>query len=256
MTQGLRLKNRSPVRPLRRDGFRAAPRAHRGNLDGGASGCRGLERTLSMRVLFAIAAAAGLLGTGAHAESKSSMSLDLRDFDAIEIGGAYELDVIVGEDFSIELSGNADEMARVEASLKGDALVLGTKRKVRGDTKGVRAVVTMPALNRLSVSGVADADISGVKASDFKLDLSGVGEVNIAGACEKLVARVSGVGEVDAQSLQCKAVDVKVAGVGEARVYASESVSAEVSGMGGITVYGAPKTVNKRGGFFSEIKVH
>ena len=209
-----------------------------------------------MRLIVVIAALAGVFGTSALAQSKTSVSLDFRDFDAIEIGGAYELDVIVGEDFSIELSGPTGDMARVEATLRNGALVLGSKKKIRGDHKGVRAVVTMPALNRISVSGVADADVSGVKAKDFKLDLSGVGEVNIAGACEKLYARVSGVGEVDAQSLQCKVVDVKVAGIGEARVYASESVSAEVSGMGGIMVYGSPKSVDKRGGFFSEIKVH
>jgi hypothetical protein len=207
-------------------------------------------------VVLLAAALSGVISSGAAAESKSSRTLDLRDFDAIEIGGAYELDVIVGEDFSIELSGPSDEMARVEATLKNGALVLGAAKRHRGDTKGVKAVVTMPALNRISVSGVADADISGVKSDHFKLDLSGVGEVNVAGACGKLYARVSGVGEVDAQSLQCKSVDVKVAGVGEARVYASEAVSAEVSGMGGIMVYGSPKSVDKRGGFFSEIKVH
>jgi hypothetical protein len=209
-----------------------------------------------VKALAVVAALASVSCGSAFAQSKSSISLDFRDFDAIEISGAYKLDVIVGEDFSIELSGLPSEMERVEATLKDGALVLGSKRKIRGDHKGVKAVVTMPALKRVSVSGVADADISGVRAEGFKLDLSGVGEVNIAGACDKLVARVSGVGEVDAQSFQCKAVDVKVAGVGEARVYASESVSAEVSGMGGIMIYGSPKMVNKRGGFFSEIKVH
>lgn len=209
-----------------------------------------------VREFVVVAALAGALSGSAVAESKSSRTLDLRDFDAIEIGGAYELDVIVGEDFSIELSGPSEEMARVEASLKNGALVLGTKKRIKGDHKGVRAVVTMPALTRIAVSGVADADVSGVKSDHFKLDLSGVGEVNVAGECGKLYARVSGVGEVDAQSLQCKDVDVRVAGIGEARVYASESVSAEVSGMGGIMVYGSPKSVDKRGGFFSEIKVH
>jgi len=199
---------------------------------------------------------AATIAGAAHAQSKTSTTIDLRDFDAIDVGGAYELDVIVGEDYSIELSGPAEEMARVEASLKNGALVLGSKKRQRGDRKGVKAVVTMPTLNRISVSGVVDADISGVKSKDFKLDLSGVGDVNVAGACDRLVARVSGVGEVDAQSLQCREVDVKVAGIGEARVYASESVSAEVSGMGGIMVYGSPKSVDKRGGFFSEIKVH
>lgn len=209
-----------------------------------------------MRVLAFVLVVTGMMSGCAFAQSKSSRTLDLRDFDAIEIGGAYELDVIVGEDFSIELSGPSEEMARVEATLKNGALVLGTKKRIKGDHKGVKAVVTMPALSRLAVSGVADADVSGVRSDHFKLDLSGVGEVNVAGECGKLYARVSGVGEVDAQSLQCKVVDVKVAGIGEARVYASESVSAEVSGMGGIMVYGSPKSVDKRGGFFSEIKVH
>ena len=209
-----------------------------------------------MRVWLLAAALAGLTSGTALAEAKSSTTLDLRDFDAIEISGAYKLDVIVGEDFSIELSGPSEEMARVEASLKNGALVLGSKKRHKGDHKGVRAVVTMPALARIAVSGVADADVSGVRSDHFKLDLSGVGEVNIAGECGKLYVRVSGVGEVDAQSLQCKDVDVKVAGIGEARVYASERVSAEVSGMGGVMVYGSPKSVDKRGGFFSEIKVH
>ncbi|HBS32782.1 MAG TPA: hypothetical protein DEA40_13750 [Parvularcula sp.] len=209
-----------------------------------------------MRILLATAALIGAISGCASAESRSSRTLDFRDFDAIEIGGAYELDVIVGEDFSIELSGPPEEMERVEATLKNGALVLGAKKRIKGGHKGVKAVVTMPALHRISVSGVADADVSGVRSDHFKLDLSGVGEVNIAGECEKLTARVSGVGEVDAQSLQCKTVDVKVAGVGEARVYASEAVSAEVSGMGGVMVYGSPKSVDKRGGFFSEIKVY
>lgn len=208
-------------------------------------------RAVAVAFLIALAAAGS-----AAAQSRSSATLDLRDFDAIEIGGAYELDVIVGEDYSIELSGPSDEMARVEASLKNGALVLGSKKRHTGDHKGVKAVVTMPALNRIAVSGVANADISGVRADHFKLDLSGVGKVNIAGACGKVFVRVSGVGEVDAQSLQCKAADVKVAGIGQARVYASESVSAEVSGMGGIVVDGSPKAIDKRGGFFSEIKVH
>lgn len=209
-----------------------------------------------MRVLVFVAALAGVLSGCALAQSKSSRTLDLRDFDAIEISGAYELDVIVGEDFSIELSGPSEEMARVEASLKNGALVLGSKKRHKGDHNGVRAVVTMPALTRIAVSGVADANVSGLKSDHFKLDLSGVGEVNVAGACGKLHARVSGVGEVDAQSLQCQDVDVRVAGIGEARVYARDSVSAEVSGMGAIMVYGSPKSVDKRGGFFSEIKVH
>jgi hypothetical protein len=201
-----------------------------------------------------------LAATSASAGEIETRRLDLKDFTAIEISGAYELDVTVGEDYAIEVSGPPDEMARAEASVSEGALMLGAKKRLRkvkhGDHRGLRAVVTMPALDRLSVSGVTEADIRGVDSGAFKVNLAGVGEVTIEGRCGELHARVSGVGELDAKSLLCKVADVGLSGMGEAAVYARDMAKAEVSGMGEIDIYGSPKTVDKRGGFFSEITVH
>ena len=41
-----------------------------------------------------------------------SMTYDLTDFDRISVGGVYELDVRVGEQYSVAVSGPPDEMAR------------------------------------------------------------------------------------------------------------------------------------------------
>ena len=49
---------------------------------------------------------------------------DLTGFDSIEIAGVYDLDVRVGPDFSVELSGPQYEMDRVEASVKNGVLHL------------------------------------------------------------------------------------------------------------------------------------
>ncbi|MGD9799908.1 MAG: head GIN domain-containing protein [Parvularculaceae bacterium] len=207
-----------------------------------------------VRVLAAVAAAA-VMSAASEAKDAVSRTYEVQDFSAIEIGGAYELDVAVGGEYSLMLEGPEDEMARAEVSVKNGALVLSSK-KHRGDRDGVKATVTMPALERLSVSGVVDADIRGVDAGVFKVNLSGVGEVDVAGRCNTLHARVSGVGELDAKSFECASVDVSLSGMGEASVYARDRAKAEVSGMGEINIYGSPKTVDKRGGFFSEITVH
>ncbi|MCB2112698.1 MAG: DUF2807 domain-containing protein [Parvularculaceae bacterium] len=200
--------------------------------------------------------ATGLMGAGAPALAGETMSrtYDVRDFSSIEISGAYELDVAVGGEYGVRLEGPSKEMERALVKVADGALVLAS-RKHRGDRDGLKASVTMPALDRLSVSGIVDADIRGVDAAGFKMNLSGVGEVDIQGRCRSLHARVSGVGELDAKSFECASVDVSLSGMGEASVYARERAKAEVSGMGEINIYGSPKTVDKRGGFFSEINV-
>lgn len=212
-------------------------------------------------IILAVSAALAAMAPSARAGEIVSRSYELRDFSAIEIGGAYQLDVEVGGDYGVTLTGPEDEMARAEAGVRDGALVLGSKKRLRGvkhhgDRDGVIAVVTMPALDRLSVSGVVDADISGVDAGAFKVNLSGVGEVTIEGRCGAIDARVSGVGELNARELECRRADVSLSGMGEASVYAREAAAAEVSGMGEINIYGSPKKVDKRGGYFAEITVH
>ena len=214
-----------------------------------------------MRVKFVpLIAAASALVSPAFAGETVTRNYEMQDFSAIEISGAYELDVKVGGDYSIVLIGHEEEMARSAVSVRSGALILDSKRRIhrekkRGGHDGIKAVVTLPALDRISVSGVVDADIGGVDASIFRVNLSGVGEVNIAGRCKRLDARVSGIGELNAKSLECAEADIALSGMGEASIYAREMAKAEVSGMGEINIYGSPKTVDKRGGFFSEINV-
>lgn len=210
---------------------------------------------------FCAAAIALLFAGPAAAGETATRTLQLQDFSAIEISGAYELDVEVGGDYSVRLTGHEEELGRTEVEVKNGVLMLGSKGRKHWsrddhDHDSPKAVVTMPALDRLSVSGVVDADIRGVDAGLFKVNLSGVGEVNVSGRCKRIDARVSGVGELDAKSLECSEAEIALSGMGEAAVYARDMAKAEVSGMGEINIYGSPKTVDKRGGFFSEITVH
>ncbi len=217
-----------------------------------------------MKRFFTIAAS-GLALTAGAAFAKDSETIarnyDLSGFDSINVAGVYELDVRVGSDFSIALSGPAEEMERVEVSVKNGSLVLDQRKRLRGEKRrhnreGIEAVITMPSLTALKVSGVVDGQIAGVDAESFAVNISGVGDVRIEGQCGALDANLSGVGDLDAEGLECRSANVNVSGVGSAAVFASEEVDARVSGMGDIDVYGSPEKVSKSKGMFADVTVH
>lgn len=172
------------------------------------------------------------------------------DFDRISIAGVFELDVAVGGDYSVTLSGKEEDLARTTAEVQNGVLVLDTgerdhEGKRRFVKHGISAKIAMPALNGVDVAGVVDGDIRGVNAESFSADVSGVGDLNISGTCGSFDADVSGVGDLDAESLECRSVKIDVSGVGEASVYASESVDAQIAGIGKINVSGSPAQVSK-----------
>lgn len=183
------------------------------------------------------------------------------DFDRIEVAGVFELDVKVGGDYSVMLSGKEDDLARTTARVENGVLVLDTDEKGADGKRrfvkhGVTATISMPALNGVDSAGVVDGDITGISAENFNADISGVGELELSGTCGALDADVSGVGELDAKDLQCRSVTVEVSGIGEAKIYASESVDADIAGIGEIEIYGSPAQVSKsNSGPFGRIKV-
>ena len=183
---------------------------------------------------------------------------NFKDFDSISVSGVYEVDVEVGKDYSITLTGPAYEMENVEVENRDGKLRLGSKKKKwknRGHRDGIEATITLPALTDVHVSGVASGDITGVDADRFELHVSGVAEVDIDGRCDKLEAHVSGVGELDARELKCGDADVHLSGVGEVSVYASEYADVSASGVGEVDVYGDPKKVDKNKSLFTQINI-
>ncbi len=178
-------------------------------------------------------------------------TVEAADFDRIEVAGIFELDVTVGGDaYSVTLSGKEADLARTTAEVRDGELVLDThERDESGKRKfvkhGITATISMPALNAVDIAGVVDGEIKGVNAEVFDADISGVGELKLSGTCGALDADVSGVGELDAEGLECRTVIVEVSGVGEAKVYATESVDAEIAGIGKIEISGSPTNVSK-----------
>ena len=189
----------------------------------------------------------------------TSASYDFDDFTRINVTGVYAVEVEVGEAYSIELSGPEKRMDEVEIRRRGGTLFLEVdqkrRKRWRGHNSGVDAVITVPQLDEISLTGVGSVEVDGIDSDDFTTELEGVGSIELSGICRNLKAQVSGVGSIEAYDLECKSVDVSVDGMGSAEVYASQSVNADIDGMGSVDVKGSPKDVKKSKSLMSSISI-
>lgn len=186
---------------------------------------------------------------------------DHTDFTKIRIKGAFELKLEAGKDFSVLVEGDEDDVARVESYVRNGKLVLDNADDdddddgIRINSDSVTITITMPTLEEFEVLGAVDAEMKGLNSDTLTVELKGAGAIEMEGTCGSMELELKGAGEVDAEDLKCSDVEVDVKGVGEAKVFASESVDADVSGIGSITVYGEPKKVRQSDSWLGKIRI-
>ncbi|MGB6231352.1 MAG: DUF2807 domain-containing protein [Litorimonas sp.] len=185
---------------------------------------------------------------------------DLSGFDSIEVMGVYELDVRIGEGFSVRTEATDKDAKRLDVEVDGSTLVLSTDTDKKRwnmraeENRAILAVITLPRLESLEVVGVATGDLSGFDGGDVDVEVAGVAELELTGTCDRLDIEVAGVGEVDASGLRCTDVEATLGGVGNLSVYASESIEADSGGIGEIEVYGDPAERDVDDGFMSKVR--
>ena len=213
-----------------------------------------------MRLAIMTAAVIAASSAAAQTPEKISKTYPLADFSQVVVEGVYDVEIEVGPQWSVSISGDAAAMARSKVSVSNGALVLATEKRERGekrrDKHSVTAIVTMPALDGVEIKGVGDVEARGIDASAFSVKLAGVGDIDLAGRCEGITVELAGVGDVDAEKLECRSARARLAGVGDVAVFASKEANAEVAGIGSIDIYGSPEKVAKQKSFLSDITVH
>lgn len=154
--------------------------------------------------------------------------------------------------------------------VKGDKLYIGfVKGTTNIESKNVDITVYAPQLRSLENSGVASVEIdrlvadelevensgvgsiylSGLQVTRLEAECSGVGSIELAGQTDRADLECSGVGSIKAKQLKARLVKAEVSGVGGIKCHATESITADVSGVGSLTYSGNPekKSLNRSG---------
>ncbi len=210
-----------------------------------------------------LAATAIVSGAGAAFNFETSgdtISQDraLERFTKIRIKGALELKLVAGKDQKVTVTTEESHMKNVETYVRGDTLVIDMSDRERRsfwDDVDVNMTIHMQSFEGIEVMGAVDADIQGVESDQLDIDIKGAADIDIEGHCGTLDLEVNGAGDVSARNLECEIAEVDIRGAGNASVYASKSVDADVAGVANISIYGQPKTVRKNVGGLGSINI-
>ena len=189
--------------------------------------------------LFAfIVSGCGFWGVRGNGRVKDQ-SRTIMEFDKIDAGGAFTLNVKVGPSPSLKITAEENLINYIRTNVKGNTLVIDTKKNI-SPRKEIYIEITTPTLRAVDVSGANNITVYGIRGSDFEVDVSGAGNVNLSGEVDRFRVDLSGAGSINARELKAKDVRVSVSGAASADVYAKDYLDASVSGVGSISYYGDP----------------
>jgi hypothetical protein len=148
---------------------------------------------------------------------------ELQGFSAVEASSGFSVDVGRSDSFSLVISTHENIVDYLNVEVNGDILKLGLKPGSYTNSN-LKAVVTMPRLKSLKLSGASSGSASGFSDSDdFKLDLSGASHLYLDSMeTGKTDITISGVSAVSGQLR-----------AGDSRLVISGASHSELSGSGG-----------------------
>lgn len=191
----------------------------------------------------------------------TSENRDLPDYDKVAVSGSFDVLLLSGKEGNIRIEAEENLMQYIETEVSDGVLKIRTKEGYNlSPTEEMKITVPFEDLDAVALSGSGEIMSSDrISSRDFRIALSGSGEIGILLDTEKLEAAISGSGEiglegsadeaqlalsgsgdVKASDFEAKNIKAVISGSGDMAVFASEGLEATVSGSGDITYRGNP----------------
>ena len=192
-----------------------------------------------------------------------TITRNVGDYNEISVAGFFDVTLVAGNEGELTIEGESNLLEYIETEVDGDRLTIKVKNKQNLKTswgKDIKIRVPFRDLNQVSLSGsgeIMSTDV--IKANNFRVSVSGSGDINLVVEASSTESRVTGSGDLvlrgstrdhetsvtgsgDLEAGRFKAdnVDAKVTGSGDIRVSCEKSIRARVTGSGDIEYVGNP----------------
>jgi hypothetical protein len=189
----------------------------------------------------------------------------LSDFTIADIGYAFDVEIIQANSYSINITVDDNLLDYVEVFKTGNTLTIRLKSGYSYHSATKRAVIMMPELYELRLSGATHGtvvgfdstnelalDISGASSlnGDFltsenaQITVSGASSVEINGTAADLQISVSGASHLDLSDFPVHDVDVDISGASHATVNLDGRLAGHVSGASHLKYLGNPTSTD------------
>ena len=105
---------------------------------------------------------------------------DFSDFDKVEISSAFEFEINQSSSYSVSVTADDNVIEHVRVSKDGQTLKIGLGTIPRLGPVTLEAVVTIPQLRGLDISGASHGTVSGFSSTEnLDIDLSGASSLDL-----------------------------------------------------------------------------
>jgi len=208
-----------------------------------------------------------LLACAAAAHAQDSRTYAPGPFDRIEIDGFARITLTQGPTDQVVVHGDNATQQRIEVQLNGQRLSVHTSENWKfWRSDALRVDVQMREPRAIALSGASDLvargplhvqslniDISGTANVRFdaldtdalRFDVSGAGDGRLAGRAGALTISLSGTGKIKAEDLKTGTAKVSISGAGGARLWVTDALDVDISGIGSVDYWGQPARLRR-----------
>jgi phage shock protein PspC (stress-responsive transcriptional regulator) len=205
-----------------------------------------------------------------RAEDENEATSELRDFDEVEVSGKFDLRIINGGDYNVELLGPEREKEKYKIYRAARTLVIeysGRKKNWEVNDLGIeemRINVTMPSLEKLEATGFGSIRFDNFNGNDLEIDsrgpikirgelsmqelsinLTGKSEAELSGHANNLNARIELASKLRAYNLDVVDAMIEVSGASNAKVNVSGNLEIEEGVASDVDYRGNPNVVKR-----------
>ena len=205
--------------------------------------------------------ATSLIGFMALAQETTKETHNLPAFKGIELGGAVQVFIRIGDGHEVVVVTKDDFHDKVELEVNGGVLDVEIDGPNWGKTPEVKLYITLEELHEIDAGGACtikgkntfsgnflNIDLSGACTLELRtdvglldIDASGAANLKIAGNARKATVELSGACDLHAQDLMVEKASVDMSGASSARMHVTETISCDLSGASDLKLKGNPE---------------
>ncbi len=193
---------------------------------------------------LALVLALSLAATAAHAAEQVRAAAP---FTSINVQGPISVTVDAGTaQQSLRVRGSDKFLNTVTSEVvNGELRIRMRDKNFSTNHDDQRILISMPQLRAFAAEGAGEIKLNNVQGERLDVNYRGAGSMEIKGKVNTFTMTAEGVGEVDSKALIANNADIRFRGIGDVKVYAKDKLDVSVQGMGSLSYYGKPRTVNK-----------
>lgn len=185
----------------------------------------------------------------------------LSNFDQIDMGSAFRVDVRSGSQFAVDVRGNRSDIDDLDVTVRNGTLHAQYRNYLRKRRYNITFTVTMPTLRAVNFSGASQSTINGftnlteltvalsgaskstvnVGASRLAVNLSGASVLTGTGSGSELQADLSGASRLETVECPVSNATLDVSGASSARVRVADALTVKASGASNVRYRGTPR---------------